>query len=70
MEIINKYLFGKNGFKRKVVKSFRQVKKDIESFKNYAFEWFSIIINNQRILLDKVKELEQRVQELENDRRK
>lgn len=53
-------------FKSNVIQSFKQTKKDITSFKNYVFEWFTIIINNQKKLLNKIKKLEQRIQELEN----
>ena len=55
-------------FKTNVINSFKQVKTDIFNFKTYVFEWFNLIITNQRKLLEKVKQLEQRVQVLENDK--
>ncbi len=53
-------------FRINVIRSFKQVKSDISEFKNYVFEWLTLIINNQKKLLQKVRELEDKIQMLEN----
>lgn len=53
-------------FKTNVVNSFKQVKHDIADFKSYVFDWIKIIITNQKKLLEKVKQLEQRIEKLES----
>lgn len=57
-------------FKTNVIRSFIQVKQDIANLKDYVFDWLNIIVNNQKRLLEKIKELEQRVQKLEQKARK
>lgn len=52
-------------FRTNIIRSFKQVKHDSTEFKNYVFEWFTLIINNQKKLLDKIRELEQRIEQLE-----
>ncbi len=52
-------------FRTNIIRSFRLVKQDIDSLKDYVYEWFNTIISNQRKLLNKINELEQRVEELE-----
>tara|TARA_Y100000294_G_C8540389_1_gene330928 strand:- start:993 stop:1160 length:168 start_codon:yes stop_codon:yes gene_type:complete len=52
-------------FRTNTINSFKQVKKDIMDFKSYVFEWFNIIITNQKKLCQKVRQLEKRIEQLE-----
>jgi len=45
--------------------SFSRVKKDIESMKNWANDWFGFLENNQHNLAVRIDELERKIEDLE-----
>ncbi len=50
---------------RKIRASFSAVRHDIVSLKDNIVEWVTALVNNQKKMLEKVKELEQRIEKVE-----
>ncbi len=52
----------------KIKASFSAVRHDMASLKENVIEWTSALVGNQKKMLEKVRELERRVERLEKNR--